>query len=276
MRIAIVDDSGTARMFIRKCLSIIGFDQATFIESANGKEALDKLQESAVDLMVTDLAMPVMDGESLLRWLKDSPAHCKIPVLVISSAGNDAKVAELLEAGAYGVLAKPISPATLLHTLEPIIGQQENIQSEWQQIMQTAVSDTLENMAFMEAFPGSPDPEQQKGQHDWLWATLLVLKPIHQEFRLEMPMTLLREIASTVYESNIDHTLNEQHIHDLLAELLNTIAGHFLRDTMPEKTFKISTPQLGAGMPPELDINARQWHFSCDDIFFTISLYDVE
>ena len=275
MRIAIVDDSGTARMFIRKCLSIIGFSQATFIESADGKEALDSIIETPVDLVVTDLAMPVMDGETLLRWIKDSPQHSHIPVLIISSAGNDAKVAELLEAGAFGVLAKPVSPANLLQTLEPIIDQQEDIQNEWQKMMETAVSDTMENMAFIEAFPSSTEP-QAENEQDLLWATLLVLKPIHHEFRLEMPKKLLSKIAATVYETDSDHPPSAQHIHDLLAELLNTIAGHFLRNTMPETSFKISTPQLGVGSPPELTNNAQQWNFISDDNFFTISTYDIE
>jgi two-component system chemotaxis response regulator CheY len=275
MRIAIVDDSGTARMFIRKCLSIIGFNEATFVESENGKEAIDKLQDNSVDLVVTDLAMPVMDGESLLHWVKESPQHKQTPVLVISSAGNEAKIAELLEAGAYAVLAKPISPAMLLQTLEPIIENQENMQGEWQKIMETAVSDTLENMAFIEAFPSSTEP-QTDNEQDMLWATLLVLKPIHQEFRLEMPRNLLTEIAATVYETASDQPPNEEHIHDLLAELLNTIAGHFLRDTMPEKTFKIATPQLGVGTPPEQSNNAQHWHFVTDEHFFTISTYEVE
>ncbi len=72
-RIAIVDDSATARLFIRRCLEIIGFFEADFIEAENGKDALTKIREEQPDLLITDLNMPLMDGETLLKWLKTSP-----------------------------------------------------------------------------------------------------------------------------------------------------------------------------------------------------------
>lgn len=124
MRIAIVDDSGTARMFIQRCLEVIGFRDAEFIESANGKEALDKTMQNPVDLLVTDLTMPVMDGETLLKWIKGSPTLKELPVLVISSAGNPAKEAELIKLGAMAVLAKPFTPADLYRVLTPILPQE--------------------------------------------------------------------------------------------------------------------------------------------------------
>lgn len=118
MRIAIVDDSGTARMFIRRCLEIAGFQAAEIIEAENGKDALEKIRTAPVDLLLTDLTMPVMDGTTLLKWIKANPKMSALPVLVISSAGNPAKEIELKALGAMGVLDKPVSPAklnTLLH-----------------------------------------------------------------------------------------------------------------------------------------------------------------
>lgn len=65
MRIAIVDDSGTARMFIRRCLEIAGFHEAEIIEAENGRDALEAIRLHPVDLLLTDLTMPVMDGLTL-------------------------------------------------------------------------------------------------------------------------------------------------------------------------------------------------------------------
>ncbi|OGR01521.1 MAG: histidine kinase [Deltaproteobacteria bacterium RIFOXYD12_FULL_50_9] len=113
MRIAIVDDSGTARMFIRRCLEMAGFEGAEIIEAANGKEALEKIRTAPVDLLLTDLTMPVMDGTTLLKWIKANPKLADLPVFVISSAGNPAKEKELMALGAMGVLDKPVSPAKL-------------------------------------------------------------------------------------------------------------------------------------------------------------------
>lgn len=113
MRIAIVDDSGTARMFIRRCLEMAGFQEAEIIEAENGKDALEKIRNAPVDLLLTDLTMPVMDGTTLLKWIKANPKLSELPVLVISSAGNPAKELELKGLGAMGVLDKPVSPAKL-------------------------------------------------------------------------------------------------------------------------------------------------------------------
>lgn len=120
-RIVIADDSTTARMFIRRCLQIIGLTETVMVEAENGREALAHLKEEKTDLLITDLNMPVMDGEVLLKWVKANPRLTELPVLVITSAGNPAKEAQLLALGALGVLNKPISPAALHQKLEPLL-----------------------------------------------------------------------------------------------------------------------------------------------------------
>jgi two-component system chemotaxis response regulator CheY len=108
-------------MFIKRCLEIIGFGDASLVEAVNGKEALAKIKEAPTDLVITDLNMPVMDGETLLKWIAANPKLNQIPVLVVSSAGNPAKEAELLALGAIAILSKPLSPPTLLEKLEPFL-----------------------------------------------------------------------------------------------------------------------------------------------------------
>ena len=113
-RIVIVDDSRTSRMFIRRCFEIICMGETDFHEAADGAEALALLQRVAeVDLLVTDLNMPIMDGEILLKTVKEDHVLAGLPVVVITSAGNPAKETELLAQGAFAVLNKPVSPATL-------------------------------------------------------------------------------------------------------------------------------------------------------------------
>ncbi|MCW8860132.1 MAG: response regulator, partial [Deltaproteobacteria bacterium] len=68
-----------------------------------------------------DLNMPVMDGETLLKWVKSSPKLCNLPVVVITSAGNPVKEAQLLELGAHRVLNKPVSPPMLMDALADFI-----------------------------------------------------------------------------------------------------------------------------------------------------------
>lgn len=122
-RVVIADDSQTARMFIRRCLQIIGLDEALFVEAADGREALTRVKEAPTDLLVTDLNMPCMDGEMLLRRVKGNPRLAGLEVLVITSAGNAAREAELLALGARGVLRKPLAPASLVEILGPLLAE---------------------------------------------------------------------------------------------------------------------------------------------------------
>jgi len=120
-RIIIADDSATARMFIKRCLQIIGLGDAEIIEAEHGKEALAAAKEQPADLLLTDLNMPVMDGETLVKWVKASPKLSALPIVVITSAGNPAKEAQLLELGAYRVLNKPVSPPMMMEALEEFL-----------------------------------------------------------------------------------------------------------------------------------------------------------
>ncbi len=119
-RILIVDDSHMARMFIRRCLEITGYGDAEIIEATNGKEALIRLREGKVDVVISDLNMPVMDGESLLQWIKSVPMLKEIPVIFITSVNNPAKAEQLLAQGAHQILGKPLSPEVLAQTLQTL------------------------------------------------------------------------------------------------------------------------------------------------------------
>ncbi|MDD4731426.1 MAG: response regulator [Desulfovibrio sp.] len=120
-RVIIADDSATARMVIRRCLEIAGLAGAEFLEAANGLEALELLEWGPPDLLVTDLTMPVMGGLDLLKRLKEDEEFNNVPVLVISSAKNEANEQEMKELGAFAVLPKPVNPAMLAEALSPLL-----------------------------------------------------------------------------------------------------------------------------------------------------------
>lgn len=125
-RIVIADDTKTARMFIQRCLEIVGLQEARFVEAVNGKEALELVKETTTDLLFTDLNMPIMDGTTLLKWIKSDPKLHDLPVIIITSAGNQAKNSELTKLGAYKVLNKPIIPATLYAAIKPLLKVMNN------------------------------------------------------------------------------------------------------------------------------------------------------
>jgi len=125
MKILIADDSRTARFLIRQYFEMAGFYKADFIEVESGREALDHLKENAVDLVITDYKMPEMDGLDLLRRVKASPKLHDLPVLVVTSFANQAKIDELLENGAFAVLQKPLSLAKLHETVKQFLIDEE-------------------------------------------------------------------------------------------------------------------------------------------------------
>ncbi len=108
--VLVVDDSGTARMFVHRCLEAIGLSNAEFHEAGDGLEALAILENNSIDLVMTDLTMPNMDGEELLSAIKANEKFKNYLVIVVTSAGNKAKEKSLLENGALAVVSKPFAP----------------------------------------------------------------------------------------------------------------------------------------------------------------------
>ena len=124
----IVDDSATSRMFVKRCLEMVlpEEEKAEIREAENGKDALAKLKQKPGDLVLIDLNMPIMDGTTLLRWIKGSPKLTDLPVVVITSIDNPAKREELKALGAVDVLSKPIAPSKLM----PVINEIFNLQTD--------------------------------------------------------------------------------------------------------------------------------------------------
>ena len=119
-KILIVDDSLAARLMIKQYLSAVGSDSAQFLECSNGKIGLDTLKETSVDLVVTDMNMPEMDGYSFIKRLKASPRYNTIPIIIISSAANDDNKERFMDFGVNFVIGKPISPQVLYQALNTI------------------------------------------------------------------------------------------------------------------------------------------------------------
>lgn len=126
MRILIVDDATTARVFAQKCMANIGLHDAAFVHAVHGIDALEKIRETPPDLILTDLMMPEMDGEIFLKTLKEDADLQHIPVLVVSSAGNMARKDALLAMGAFDVLPKPFSTTELYDVLKTFVHEEED------------------------------------------------------------------------------------------------------------------------------------------------------
>ncbi len=123
LRIMIVDDSPAMRSFIGRTIELSGLDVASCVHASNGQEALNLLRKQAVDIVLSDINMPVMDGESLLRELANDADLMKVPVVVVSTDSTDSRKKRMLALGARGYVRKPFAPETLRYELELALGE---------------------------------------------------------------------------------------------------------------------------------------------------------
>lgn len=120
--VLIVDDSPVMRGFIRRVMTLSGFEVSECLEASNGEEALARLQEHTVDVILTDINMPKMNGEELLRRLETDARLRRVPTVVISTDATKARILKMLSLGAQGYMTKPFSPETLREELERVLG----------------------------------------------------------------------------------------------------------------------------------------------------------
>lgn len=119
--ILVVDDSAFARNTTIVCLRGAGLGDHEFVEMENGREAFDFLKKQEVDLVITDLNMPVMDGTGLLRRVRANPILNQLPVVVVSSVVGPIMQQELSDMGANAVLRKPLSGPVATETIHPLL-----------------------------------------------------------------------------------------------------------------------------------------------------------
>ena len=122
--VLIVDDSGAMRKVIKKTIKISGFDVDNFYEAGNGKEALEVLKDNWVDVVLTDINMPEMDGITFLKLLKEDETSQGLPVIVISTEKREQRVQEAISLGASGYVKKPFRPEEIKNILIGVMGEE--------------------------------------------------------------------------------------------------------------------------------------------------------
>ena len=120
--VLIVDDSNTMRAVIKKVISISGFKMDQCIEAGNGKKALDVLTDNWVDVIISDINMPEMNGFELLKKLKEDDLLKNIPVILISTESSEKRMQDAFDMGAKGFIKKPFTPEAVKKILYEVIG----------------------------------------------------------------------------------------------------------------------------------------------------------
>jgi len=117
LRVLAVDDSKTMRDMVGFTLRNAGHE---VVEAGDGMDALDKLGDNRVDLIITDINMPKMDGITLIKELRTNLVHKTTPILVLTTESDSSKKNEGRSAGATGWNVKPFSPEKLLQVVSKV------------------------------------------------------------------------------------------------------------------------------------------------------------
>ena len=121
LRILIVDDSTAMRSFIGRIVELSGLEVAACLQAGDGAEALQLLDTLPVDVILTDINMPGMDGEQLLARLQQDPLRRGTPVVVVTGDATLCRIERMLALGARGYVTKPFSPELLRQELDRIL-----------------------------------------------------------------------------------------------------------------------------------------------------------
>jgi len=114
-----VDDSASMRQMVSFTLKGAGYE---VIEAVDGEDALGKAKGKTVNLVITDVNMPRMDGITLIKELRKLPSYKFTPILMLTTESAPEKKAEGKTAGATGWIVKPFNPDQLLTTIKKVLG----------------------------------------------------------------------------------------------------------------------------------------------------------
>jgi len=116
--ILVVDDYASVRFYHANLLRQAGYKT---LDARDGNEALDKVRQNRIDLILLDLIMPKMSGEEFIKRLRAIPEFTNIPLLIVSSEAAEDKIRPIAGSGRFGFAIKPIVPASLLDSVRKLI-----------------------------------------------------------------------------------------------------------------------------------------------------------
>ncbi len=113
------DDSASVRQMVAFTLKQNGYD---VIEAVDGSDALAKLASQKVDMLITDLNMPNLDGIGLIKGVRGGSLNRMIPIIMLTTESQDSRKSEGKAAGATGWIIKPFKPEQLVGVVKKVIG----------------------------------------------------------------------------------------------------------------------------------------------------------
>ncbi len=122
IRTLIVDDSAVMRKIVERALRQAGLDPLVVHEAGSGSEGLELLKAKPVDLILSDINMPSMDGLEFLRQIRAQSLAPGVPVVMITTESSEEHVKQAIQAGARGYIRKPFTPEQVKERVLPLLG----------------------------------------------------------------------------------------------------------------------------------------------------------
>ena len=113
-----VDDSASIRQLVSFTLKQHGY---AVVEAVNGTEAIRKLKQEKIDMLITDINMPEIDGISLIKMVRDNPSYKFMPIIILTTGSQVEKKEEAKAAGATGWIVKPFRPDQLVAAVRKVM-----------------------------------------------------------------------------------------------------------------------------------------------------------
>jgi two-component system chemotaxis response regulator CheY len=121
VRVLIADDSSVMRKIVERCLRQAGLDALVVLEAGTGVEALELLRTAKVDLILSDINMPSMDGLELVRQIRAQDLARGVPVVTITTESSEEHVRQAIQAGARGYIRKPFTAEQVKGRVLPLL-----------------------------------------------------------------------------------------------------------------------------------------------------------
>lgn len=236
--VLLVDDSDIIRTMVHKTLQLAKLPLGSVYQASNGKEALEILEDTWVDLVLADINMPVMDGLEMVDRIRANAATANVPVVVISTEGNNARIAELEAKGVAAFIRKPFTPEALRDVIS-------SVTKGWSPVDHGPVLDdvfqtVLERFAYMFSEPADK-AETLAPADELLYARMTFSGAVEGAMGLAAPLRLCREMTRNVLGEDGDPTSVEREA-DTLGEILNIAAGHVTTSLNAEAPTDLAPP----------------------------------
>lgn len=124
--ILIVDDSETVRAVIARTLEMAGVPVNGLHEASNGEEALKVMASTWIDLVFSDINMPVMTGMEMIERMRKDDLLSTVPVVVVSTEGSKTRIEDLLHKGVRAYIRKPFTPEKVKEIIDDLLGEQHD------------------------------------------------------------------------------------------------------------------------------------------------------